>query len=152
MTTVASEQPYTRFIRKRSHITREKPPAAKWQAFQPRLNPLSSQPETSVYRTDGLTEEGIWAVGEEHVPRHRPDLPHPARADLSAGDVTAACLVLDPNETPPRHADVIAWPDPNQDKHAMMNRAQILASKSRCVLNPASGRPEATTGECEAGP
>ena len=97
----------------------------KYTAFMPRSDDL----RTSVYRTSGLADHEVWRIGESvGQTRHR-DL-H-GRGDLIASDVIEQSLDIDPDNDPPRHADIIGWP---QDKHKRQEIALLLASRATLEL------------------
>lgn len=83
------------------------------QAFKPANPKPPDRPErqSSVYRTESLTETKIWEVGDKFVaiPRNRPLL---ARADIQAEKVFKINLDIIPDTRPhPRHANIVKWPD-----------------------------------------
>ena len=86
------------------------------------------QPELSIFRIDDLTDREVW----EHVTKHarRPGRDLHGRADfrLSDADVPALRLVLD--ETPPRHGNLVGWPE---DKDGQLALAQELAAIARAL-------------------
>jgi hypothetical protein len=106
------------------------------QAFNPpRPTPQYPIRQTSVYRTQRLTEAEIWQVGDEFVTRLHPRrLPILGRADLFARDVLAADLKIVPAPDPhPLHADIEGWP--SEDEQVEMKLA-YLSSKASLTVKP----------------
>ena len=96
--------------------------------------PAPQDNATSVFAIRGLAEEAVWRLGEDLVARPR-GKPLWARADLLVSDVRAVDhleVVLD--NWPPRHANIIRWPD---EKSAQKSCAQELAARATLrVVNP----------------
>jgi hypothetical protein len=88
----------------------------------PNPNTLSA----SVFRVRDLSEEQIWNIGEDHVAEPRGKVLY-GRADLNVNDVTSQGLKLDPDNNPPRHANIVGWP-PEKDRQLLL--AQELAHAS----------------------
>jgi len=77
-----------------------------------------------VFRVNGLQEVQIWELGDTHVAAEiKRDIV--ARAELSVFQITSVGLHVDPDEPPPRHANVAGWPP---DKGQMMELALELAA------------------------
>jgi hypothetical protein len=91
--------------------------------------------QTSVYRTQGLTEVNIWQIGDDFVTKPHPKhLPVLGRADMSAGEIIAADLKIVPRPVPhPLHADIEGWP--GEDEQVEIKLA-YLSSKARLVTRP----------------
>ncbi len=95
------------FSRKNSRV--------KYSAFMP---PADLQ--LSVFRTQGLTEEEIWTIGEKEVVEKAPTLKTLyGRAEIIALDVKKVGLGLDPDDTPPRHTNIIGWPQVKSEQKLM---------------------------------
>lgn len=94
------------------------------------LEPAPTDNQTSVFRTLDLDDAAIWRLGDDHVAslRKKPVL---ARAELRAGDVTSVNLQVVSDDSPPRHANIAAWP---QTKHERILIAKKLAAEARLVL------------------
>jgi hypothetical protein len=72
--------------------------------------PPATDRRISVYRTQDLIENEVWAIGDEFV--GTPQKPIIARADLSAIQITRQQLQTEPSPHPhPRHANVTGWPE-----------------------------------------
>lgn len=75
----------------------------------------------SVFRTDGLTIEEVWAIGQAHLyPRHIY-----GSANIKVSEVEDLDLLVDPDNSPPRHACIVGWPE---DRAAQKSIAQQLAA------------------------
>lgn len=85
----------------------------------------------SVFRTLGLGEPGIWALGEEEVTR--PPFRLHGRADLAIQTAYDAGISLAPDPPPSRHADLADWP---ADESARLLTATQLADAAELRLNP----------------
>lgn len=83
----------------------------------------------SVFRISGLSEAEIWDIGE-NVGRQR-DKALLGRADIEALPVYEVGLFIDPDDTPPRHANIIGWPD---EDSAIKLAALELAKKAQLHL------------------
>lgn len=113
-----------RFARDSGHFKGGRP---RWKLFEPARIDNS----TSVFRTEGLGEPEIWQLGDVHatVDGRQPV----ARAELTPRDVSEVSLSIEADDSPPRHAAIVGWPD---RKDALMERMRELASAlaSRAVL------------------
>lgn len=109
----------------------------KYNAFLPRSIDGGAF-SLSVFRIDGLAEDEVWDLARTHV---LPNLPagrriH-GRGDLTADEVVAANpLAVDFDDTPPRHANVIGWP---QDREGQKVLAQALAAAAMSVRHRGDG-------------
>ena len=76
--------------------------------------------QLSVFRTQGLTEEEIWAIGQKEVIEKAPT-PKTlyGRAEIIASDVKKVGLGLAPDDTPPRHTNIIGWPQVKSEQKLM---------------------------------
>jgi len=94
--------------------------------------------ETSVCRSEGLSESQIWAISSKYFD---PYSLHPAigRGDGRASVVFDANLEIDPDGTPYlEHANIVGWYDSadkpdNEMKHFWMEKAQTMAPNFRFV-------------------
>jgi hypothetical protein len=99
----------------------------KPKAFEP-----PSSLRLSVFRTDGLSIEEVWAIGQSNVvnmmsePRNLHGI-----ADIKASAIRDVDLDIDPDNTPPRHACIVGWPE---DKSKQMLIQLELAAKAKLVL------------------
>ncbi len=83
----------------------------------------------SVFRTSDLVEEEIWDIGD-NIGRRR-DKSLLGRGDIKAVAVHEAGLSIDPNDIPPRHANITGWPD---DESAIKLAAVELAQRAELIL------------------
>ncbi|MBK8980616.1 MAG: hypothetical protein IPM29_32330 [Planctomycetes bacterium] len=80
--------------------------------------------KTSVFRIGGLTDRSVLAIGKRQVGEKR---------GLHGWGVFAARAVLDvglrfePDDDPPRHANIVGWPE---DKEAIIEMAQDLSARA----------------------
>ena len=96
-------------------------------------NEGSDGSETSVMRTDNLSEDAVWKMGDDVIAKNSPRKPK-ARADFLAPHVRAAHIAswrldVQPKVPPPRHARLIGWP-PEVETDARKNLAQQLRAES----------------------
>ncbi len=83
----------------------------------------------SVFCTSGLPENEIWGIGENVGRLRNQNLL--GRADIKALPVYEAGLFIEPDDTPPRHANIINWPD---EDSAIKLAAIELAQKAQLRL------------------
>ena len=87
----------------------------------------------SVFRIDGLQLEEIWEIGQREVI----DAMSQSRelkgiADVKALIVQENDLEIEPDNIPPRHANIIGWPEEKEKQKII---AQELAAEAKLVLN-----------------
>lgn len=98
----------------------------KHGAFLPSPNPEASVLEVSVFRIFGLSDAEIWHIGDAGLrPPGRSTLY--ARGDLTVNSVERNQLQVAPDDVPPRHANIIGWPD---EKSEQKLRAIELAANA----------------------
>jgi len=108
---VKPDENLSRYILQSNQI-RTSDKTVKYTAFMPAPNG-----KTSVFRTAGLQQEGIWKIGEDvAVPRQKKLY---GRADLTASRVFDAGLHIEADDVPPRHANLTAWPDESSKQMAI---------------------------------
>lgn len=83
----------------------------------------------SVFRISALSENDIWNIGESVATQRGKQLL--GRADIEAVPVYEAGLSIEPDVSPPRHANIIGWPD---EDSAIKLAAIELAQKSRLFV------------------
>lgn len=89
--------------------------------------------KTSVFQTNELVEGEIWDIGEAHVARPQGKTLH-GRGDILAIEVEKTNrLKIDYDNIPPRHANIIGWPD---DKGEQKLLAQELAAEAKLKMKP----------------
>ncbi len=77
---------------------------------------------TSVYRTDDLNRDEIWDLADANI-----TMSVLAETTIKTQAVYENNLDLDPDDIPPRHANIINWP---QDRKQYRSIAQKLAAKA----------------------
>ena len=85
--------------------------------------------KTSVFQINGLTESEIWDIGEEVVRPNGKTLY--GRGDILAVQIEKTKLRIDYDNTPPRHANIIGWPE---DKDEQKSLAQELAAEAKLKI------------------
>lgn len=83
---------------------------------------------TSLFRTDGLPQEGIWNLGRGIAEPQQLTL-H-GRGDLVVAAIVAPLSIREDDE-PSRHVELLDWPD---DKHRQKIIAMHLANAAALVL------------------
>jgi len=86
----------------------------------------------SVFRIDGISESEIWEIGLKEVieSMSEPRSMH-GRADIEAVNILKNNLQIDPDNTPPRHANIIGWPELKEEQKSI---AQEIAAKASLRL------------------
>lgn len=102
-------------------------PEAKLRYFLPRLH--EGELELSTFALDGLEEEGVWALLDQHVGGNGKRAL--ARAEITPVHVREAELQVDPNWEPERHVNIVGWPPEEPEQRS---RAQVLYSKQKCIV------------------
>ena len=117
--------PLARYLLQKSHFS----------AANSRVKPSAFLPnrkgETSVFQTRGLSEEKIWQIGTKYISAPLEKTLR-ARADVIVSVVEKQGLNVDVDNTPPRHANIIGWPE---EKSAQKLLALELASRASLKLN-----------------
>lgn len=117
----------SRFILTRQQI-KSSTGEIKYNAFIPPANG-----RLSVYRTQNLDEDTIWAIGVQYVAAPQGKTVR-ARGDLVAADIVATGLVIETDPRPhPRHADIVGWP---AEKDGQKQLAVELANAAMLVFPP----------------
>ena len=86
--------------------------------------------ETSSFFIDDLEETSIWDLGNKYIL----DIQIKARGDFKDKDVEKSDLIIDFNNNPERHADIIGWD--KDDKPKRKEQALKLADKSDLKISP----------------
>lgn len=76
----------------------------------------------SVFRIFDLPENEVWRLGD--VLRTEPPL---GRADIKVQAFTETGLTVEADNTPPRHANIVGWPNESSE---IKLKALILAEKA----------------------
>lgn len=121
---LSATEPLAKFLYIRKGHFRIDPLKPTWRAFLPRRGVR----ELSVFRTEGLTEAEIWELAGIHV-KSDPK----ARAIVTSQTVVNCGLDVDPDNIPPRHANIVGWP---AEKDAQMSYAVQLAELGTLVPGP----------------
>jgi len=101
----------------------------KHHAFMP-----PSNMKLSVFRIDNLTESQIWKIGQKRVAnRMRTRRNLYGRADVKALNVFETGLEIHHDNIPPRHADIVNWPDEKSERKEI---ALELAANASLKLRP----------------
>jgi hypothetical protein len=124
---IETAETLARFILQRNWI-RPSDNTVKHAAFMP--NPHNG--ETSVFRIAGLNDQDVWQIGDREVAARR-DKPLLGRADIHAFNVVSKELHIVPNEPPPRHANIVGWPD---EKSKQLQIAVELAAEAQFHSKP----------------
>ena len=125
-----TDAPLTRHLLSSKQFARE-PRRVKSSAFIPRENPGTGIFQTSVFQIQGLSEDEVWSLGEQHVLKNRPDRRVHGRADVTVQEVLGVGLYLDPDNDPPRHANIVGWPGTKPERKLV---ALKLAEAARLVV------------------
>jgi hypothetical protein len=92
----------------------------KYSAFMPPQNR-----RLSVFRVSGISQPEVWEIGG-FIGEKR-SLPLLARADIMASAVIETGLEVYADDDPPRHANIVGWP---QDASDIKLKALELAEKA----------------------
>ena len=123
---IKNNETLSRYILNSNQLSRLKN-IAKPSAFMPTPNL-----QLSVFRIKGLEQNAIWEIGEKEVAsKIKPIKTLYGMAKILSLSVKSAGLIIDPDDTPPRHANIIGWPQ-KKDKQKMI--AIELASKASLIL------------------
>jgi hypothetical protein len=123
MVQVDPSEDLTKFIFNRSQFSTSND-RVKYSAFMPPPNK-----RLSVFRIAGLAENDVWEIGETIGERRT--LPLLAHADIKVSFVAETGLKIDADDIPPRHANIIDWPE---DHSAVILKAKELARKAQLHL------------------
>lgn len=77
----------------------------------------------SVFRITGLSEDEIWALGDNVNPGGDTT----GRADVAERAVTEVGLQVEHDNDPPRHANIRGWPDDKPQRKALALRLARIA-------------------------
>lgn len=123
MVQVDPSEDLTKFIFNRSQFSPSNN-RVKYSAFMPPPNR-----RLSVFRIAGFAENDVWEIGETIGERRT--LPLSARADIKVLFVAETGLKIDADDIPPRHVNIIDWPE---DHSAVILKAKELARKAQLHL------------------
>ena len=127
---LGSDEPLARCLYQSNHFKLETSSVLP-KAFEP----PSSNLRLSVFRTRGLDIGEVWTYLQTNVIDRMPQRPtFYGIADISVSAVQATGLAVDPDNTPPRHACIVGWPEGHANKSKRKLLSQKLASKAKLVL------------------
>lgn len=86
-------------------------------------DPKTSVLQTSVFRTSGLLDSEIWKIADKYTTRN-----FKGRADVSVTGVESVNLMVERDDCPPRHANIIGWPKERDSQIAIARELAKLAS------------------------
>ncbi len=112
-----------RYLTHKNHFK----PGKKEVRFNAFMPPIDKN--LSVYRIDGLKQSEIWVIGQENVISKNGHLY--GLADIKALKVEKQKLKINPDNIPPRHANIIGWPENPAEQ---MSIAYELAAEATLVL------------------
>ena len=121
---IKPEENLARYIFHKNHFSTLQE-RVKYVVFMP-----ATSGETSVFRISSLLENEIWEIGNREVAQVL-GLSLLGRADISAFHILAQNLKLIPDNTPPRHANIVGWPS---EKSAQKLIAMELAENAQLHL------------------
>lgn len=87
--------------------------------------------QTSVFGVNGITDKEIWNIGIDVANIRKKTLY--GRGDLASDFITDIGLSLDIDNTPPKHANIVNWPE---DRVKRQQLALKLADNSNLVIVP----------------
>lgn len=125
---IYSRETIARYITSKRWYSRKKN-IVKPQAFMPPPNH-----RLSVFRIDNLSETEIWEIGfNKVISKMNPPRSLHGRANILALNILENNLQIEPDNTPPRHADIVGWPKLKEEQKSI---AQELAAKASLRLHP----------------
>lgn len=77
----------------------------------PALNEDLGRFETSVFFYDGATDEEMWPIGDENLPK-----PPVALGRSTRREIETHGLAVDRDDQPPKHGAIVGWPNEKQDQ------------------------------------
>ncbi|WP_420263729.1 hypothetical protein [Candidatus Magnetominusculus dajiuhuensis] len=123
MVKVDTSENLTRFIFSKNDF-RSSDEHVRYSAFMPPSNKL-----LSVFRIFDLADPEVWELGDKvGILRERTLL---ARADIKVSNVNDSGLDVDANDDPPRHANIVGWPE---EKSEIKLKAIELADRAQLHL------------------
>jgi hypothetical protein len=124
---ISGRETIARYITSKRWHSRKKN-IVKPQAFMPPPNH-----KLSVFRIDNLSETEIWKIGfNKVISKMNPPRNLHGRADILALNILENNLQIEPDNIPPRHADIVGWPELKEEQKSI---AQELAAKASLMLH-----------------
>lgn len=115
----------------------------RYTRIMPRRNKKTKQLETSVCRTDTISDSELWTICSIYFDRPAP-VPAIGSGTAKARVVYAERLEFDPNGIPyPQHANIIGWNDEqalpdDEKKNLWMDKAQRMAPHFKFRSRPST--------------
>lgn len=111
----------------------------KWfSSLHNRVKPHAFMPpshlELSVFRIANLPVPTIWKIGRRAIRKMKEPKTLYGSGDILAVNVLDLLLLIQPDNKPPRHANIVGWP---VDKEEQKSIAQELAARASLRLNSA---------------
>lgn len=124
-----SNESLARCLHQRNHFKVETHSVTP-KAFEPPPNL-----RLSVFRVYGLNICEVWTYLQTNVIDKMPQR-HSLYgiANITVSVIQTTGLRVDPDNTPPRHASIIGWPEGDENKSKRVLLSQELASKANLVL------------------
>ena len=124
---ISGRETLSRYITSKRWYSRKKN-IVKPQAFMPPPNH-----RLSVFRIDNLSETEIWKIGfNKVISKMNPPRNLHGRADILALNILENNIQIEPDNIPPRHADIVGWPELKEEQKSI---AQELAAKASLMLH-----------------
>ncbi|MBA3571956.1 MAG: hypothetical protein H0W34_08300 [Pyrinomonadaceae bacterium] len=139
-TIIGANENLSRFIFSTRYFSRQAL-RVKAEAYMPK------EGEVSVFRVDRLTAVQIWKIGDEIADERNRTLY--ARGDIQAREVTGNGLDILSEEPPPRHANIVGWPENDKPRQKLI--ALQIAALATLVLKEQVTRVLITSGERQMG-
>jgi hypothetical protein len=114
---IADTEPLARFLTSDSQFNSA---MAKASAFMP--GPADAK--TSVFRQTAEPQPVLWELGDREIGTDRRVR---AAAMLTAADIRQATLDVEAHEPPPRHANIVGWPNAVDDPETTRARRKEFA-------------------------
>ena len=126
---LSADEPLARVLTSSGHFSR-KNNRVKEPAFLP-----NAKLKTSVYRTQGMSDPEMWALADECVAGPTGKTCYGVGV-VTVRDVSDNELSVDPDDEPPRHANIVGWPaaDTADDKAKRKALALRLANAATLRL------------------
>lgn len=110
--TVGPNEHLARYLTRHGHF-RPSTNSVRHYAFEP-----PSNLRLSVFRIDGLGCDEVWGIGQSSVvdAMETPSRTLHGIADTVASMFQERNLFVEPDYTPPRHADITGWPEESSER------------------------------------
>ncbi len=125
---MSPDESITRFLVNRKDFSPDK------NAIRPRAFLPNPQMQTSVFRTDDLSESDVVELGKQ-IAKQRGKTFY-GRTALAAGVFYDADLDIQPDEPPLHHANVVGWPAEKDEQIAIAQQLAARAPLMRSIGEP----------------